>query len=90
VVKVWEPGQVTEIGNSVAMAGSMASDGLWLEVGTENLRFHEVIVGIHRSARISEVSRRLMTELRLGFLVVTDPAAFHGAFLARNRIIHGP
>ncbi len=30
-----------------------------------------------------------MTELRLGFLAVTDPAAFHGAFLIRNREIHG-
>jgi hypothetical protein len=29
-----------------------------------------------------------MTELRLGFLAVADPAAFHGAFLARNRKIH--
>lgn len=80
---------VTEIGKAVAEAELLASDGRWLEVGTENLRFHEVIVGIHRSARISEVFRRLMTELRLGFLAVTDPAAFHGAFLARNRTIHG-
>ena len=47
-----------------------------------------MIVGIHRSARITEVFRRLMTELRLGFLAVTDPAAFHGAFLTRNREIH--
>ena len=30
-----------------------------------------------------------MTELRLGFLAVSDPASFHGAFLARNRTIHG-
>jgi DNA-binding GntR family transcriptional regulator len=80
---------VTGIGKAVAEAELLASDGRWLEVGTENLRFHEVIVGIHRSARISEVFRRLMTELRLGFLAVTDPAAFHGAFLARNRSIHG-
>ena len=47
------------------------------------------VVGIHRSARITEVFRRLMTGLRLGFLAVTDPAAFHGAFLIRNREIHG-
>jgi DNA-binding GntR family transcriptional regulator len=80
---------VTEIGKTVAEAELLASDGLWLDVGTKNLRFHEVIVGIHRSARISEVFRRLMTELRLGFLAVTDPAGFHGAFLARNRTIHG-
>lgn len=47
-----------------------------------------MIVGIHRSARITEVFRRLMTELRQGLFAVTDPAAFHGAFLTRNRKIH--
>ena len=76
------------MGRTVAEAESLARDDLWLEVGTANLRFHEVIVGIHRSARITEVFRQLMTELRLGFLAVTDPAAFHGAFLTRNRAIH--
>ena len=79
---------VNQIAKTVAEAEVLASDGLWLDVGTRNLRFHEVIVGIHRSARITEVFRRLMTELRLGFLAVTDPAAFHGSFLARNRAIH--
>jgi DNA-binding GntR family transcriptional regulator len=79
---------VTQIGKTVAEGEVLAADGLWLEVGTANLRFHEVIVGIHRSARITEVFRRLMTELRLGFLAVTDPAAFHGSFLARNAAIH--
>jgi DNA-binding GntR family transcriptional regulator len=80
---------VTQVGLTVAEGERLAADELWLEVGTANLRFHEVIVGIHRSARITEVFRRLMTELRLGFLAVTDPAGFHGSFLARNRTIHG-
>ena len=79
---------IEEIGKTVAQAEALARDEQWLDVGTANLRFHEVIVGIHRSARITEVFRRLMTEVRLGFLAVTDPAAFHGAFLARNREIH--
>ena len=80
---------VTQIGKIVAEAERLSADGMWIEVGTANLRFHEVIVGIHRSARITEVFRRLMTELRLGFLAVTDPAALHGSFVARNRTIHG-
>jgi DNA-binding GntR family transcriptional regulator len=79
---------ITEIGAMVAEAELAAEDGQWMEVGTANLKFHAVIVDIHRSARIAEVFRRLMTELRLGFLAVTDPAAFHGTFLARNRAIH--
>jgi DNA-binding GntR family transcriptional regulator len=79
---------ITEIGAMVAEAELAAGEGRWMEVGTANLKFHAVIVGIHRSDRINEVFRRLMTELRLGFLAVTDPAAFHGTFLARNRTLH--
>lgn len=78
---------LAQVGATVSDAEQLASDLRWLDVGTANLRFHEVIVGIHRSERITEVFRRLMTELRLGFLAVTDPAAFHGGFLTRNRVL---
>jgi len=79
---------ITELGAMVVQAEAAARDELWVDVGTANLRFHAVIVDFHHSARISEVFRRLMTELRLGFLAVSDPVAFHGSFLARNRTIH--
>jgi DNA-binding GntR family transcriptional regulator len=79
---------VQGIGAMVEQAEHAASGAQWMEVGTANLRFHAVIVEIHHSERIAEVFRRLMTELRLGFLAVADPAAFHGDFLARNRVIH--
>jgi DNA-binding GntR family transcriptional regulator len=80
---------LTRIAATVTEAESLAADARWLDVGTANLRFHEVIVAIHRSERVTEVFRRLMTELRLGFLAVTDPAAFHGEYLARNRRLLG-
>jgi DNA-binding GntR family transcriptional regulator len=80
---------LTQIAATVTEAELLAADRRWLDVGTANLRFHEVIVAIHRSERITEVFRRLMTELRLGFLAVTDPAAFHGEFLGRNRTLLG-
>jgi DNA-binding GntR family transcriptional regulator len=89
---VIESGQqldLTQIAATVADAELLASEQRWLDVGTVNLRFHEVIVAIHRSERITEVFRRLMTELRLGFRAVADPAAFHGEFLARNRRLLG-
>jgi DNA-binding GntR family transcriptional regulator len=76
-----------QIAAVIAQAQLLATGGRWLEAGTANLRFHEVLVGIHRSPRVTEVFRHLMTEVRLGFLTVADPAAFHGAFLARNRAI---
>lgn len=56
----------------------------WQEVGTANLRFHAALVGSLRSVRADEFFRRLMTELRLGFLAVANPGVFHETFLERN------
>ncbi len=77
-----------EIGRLVTSAEAAAARRDWAEVGTANLRFHAMLVSMHDSERISETFRRLMTELRLGFLAHEDPAAFHGPFLARNRNIY--
>jgi DNA-binding GntR family transcriptional regulator len=79
---------VDAIGGLVAAAERAAGAGRWNEVGTLNLRFHEQIVGAHRSPRIDEVFRRLMTEVRLGFLAFSDPAELHAPFVSRNRALH--
>jgi DNA-binding GntR family transcriptional regulator len=77
-----------EIGTLITEAETAAANGDWAEVGTANLRFHGLLVEMHRSERINDTFRRLMTELRLGFLAHEDPASFHGPFLARNRRIY--
>jgi DNA-binding GntR family transcriptional regulator len=77
-----------EIGTLIAEAETAAANGDWAEVGTANLRFHGLLVEMHHSERINDTFRRLMTELRLGFLAHEDPASFHGPFLARNRRIY--
>ena len=89
-----EPGQeldtakMGEIGKVITVAEKVAGAGDWTEVGTANLRFHGIIVEMHHSERINDIFRRLMTELRLGFLANEDPASFHGPFLVRNRKIY--
>jgi DNA-binding GntR family transcriptional regulator len=80
--------ELGEIGTLIAAAETAAANGDWAEVGTANLRFHGLLVEMHRSERINDTFRRLMTELRLGFLAHADPASFHGPFLARNRRIY--
>lgn len=68
---------------STAAAGRTAADrGDWSAAGTANLRFHAEIVALHGSPRLDEFFRRLMTEMRLGFLAL--PEAFHGPYVARN------
>ena len=80
--------ELGEIGTLLMEAETAAANGDWAEVGTANLRFHGLLVEMHRSERINDTFRRLMTELRLGFLAHEDPASFHGPFLVRNRRIY--
>jgi DNA-binding GntR family transcriptional regulator len=61
-----------------------AEKGNWVEAGTANLRFHSQIVDLHNSPRLIEFFRRLMTEMRLGFLALPDPKAFHEPYWQRN------
>lgn len=70
------------------VAGEQAAEaGNWLAVGTDNLRFHACLVAIHGSPRIDAFFRRLMTELRLGFLMIPDPQIMHLPYLPQNRAI---
>jgi DNA-binding GntR family transcriptional regulator len=78
-----------EIGKVVTAAEQAVRDGLWKEVGTANLRFHAEIVSAHQSPRIDEVFQRLITEMRLGFLAISDQTTLHGQFVPRNRALHG-
>jgi DNA-binding GntR family transcriptional regulator len=56
----------------------------WVGAGTADLRFHAEIVAVHGSPRLNSFFRRLMTEMRLGFLALTDPHAFHAPYLVGN------
>jgi DNA-binding GntR family transcriptional regulator len=72
---------------AVAEARAAAYARRWHEVGTANLRFHSALVATLGSTRGDEFFAGLMTELRLGFLAVTDPQRFHGSFLTRNEAL---
>ena len=56
----------------------------WQELGTANIRFHQAIAALSGSARIDEVMRGLLAELRLVFHAMADPRRFHEPYLARN------
>jgi DNA-binding GntR family transcriptional regulator len=71
----------------VAEGRKAGADGDWVAAGTANLRFHARIVALHQSPRVDELFARLMTEMRLGFLAVPDPHAFHAPYLERNAAI---
>jgi len=69
-------------------AGEQAEkEGRWRDVGTNNVHFHLQLAATLASPRTDEIFRRLMTELRLGFLGVADLEALHRPYVAWNRTI---
>ncbi|MFB9250434.1 GntR family transcriptional regulator [Sphaerisporangium melleum] len=72
---------------AVAVAESAAGEQRWEDVGTANMRFHAAIVRLAGSPRLDETMGRLLAELRLAFLEMDNPHAFHEPYLVRNREI---
>jgi DNA-binding GntR family transcriptional regulator len=62
-----------------------AKDGRWSDVGTANMRFHQGIVELADSPRLTEFMQQIIAELRLVFAVMTNPRRFHEPYLVRNR-----
>jgi DNA-binding GntR family transcriptional regulator len=73
--------------DAVDSAETYAAAGQWLDVRTEDLRFHQAIAGLAGSSRVDELMRRALAELRLIFHVMESPEEFHRPYLERNRII---
>jgi DNA-binding GntR family transcriptional regulator len=63
------------------------SDGQPPDAAEANRLFHTALVAVHGSRRVDEFFAGLMTEMRLGFLSLPDPAGFHAAYRPRNRAI---
>lgn len=80
-------GGLAALREAVAEADRAATDRRWRDVGTANMRFHQAIVALADSGRLDELMRQLLAELRLVFLVMNDPKAFHVPFMAGNREI---
>lgn len=57
----------------------------WRGLATANILFHEAVVAIAGSARLDELMRAVLAELRLVFSVMDNPRWFHEPYLSRNR-----
>ena len=71
----------------VEVAEAAARTGDWKAVATENLHFHQAIVDLVGSERISAFFLSLAAELRLAFAEVEHEAPFFSPFLPRNRLL---
>lgn len=59
----------------------------WLALGTADISFHEELVALAGSDRITELMRGVLAELRLVFHVMDNPRWFHEPYLSRNEEI---
>jgi DNA-binding GntR family transcriptional regulator len=82
-----DPAARQAVCDAVDSAEACAAAGQWLDVRTEDLRFHQAIAGLAGSSRVDELMRRALAELRLIFHVMESPEDFHRPYLKRNRII---
>jgi DNA-binding GntR family transcriptional regulator len=71
----------------VGHAEKAAAAGCWLDVRTDDLRFHQAVAALVGSPRVDELMRRALAEMGLIFHVITEPAQFHAPYIGRNRVI---
>ena len=73
---------------AVESAEEAATRQDWFAVGTANMRFHQAVAELTGSRRVRDVVRRLLAELRLVFVVMSDLREFHQPYLASNRELY--
>lgn len=75
------------VSDVVDSAETYAAADQWLDVRTEDLRFHQAIAALAGSSRVDELMGRALAELRLIFYAMEPPEQFHRPYLERHRSI---
>ncbi|MBB4700527.1 GntR family transcriptional regulator [Sphaerisporangium siamense] len=81
------PVALARLREALEEAGRATDEERWHDVGSANMRFHQGLVALAGSERLDEMMRQVLAELRLTFLAMSNPRAFHGPYVARNREI---
>ncbi|MDX2703237.1 GntR family transcriptional regulator [Streptomyces sp. PA03-6a] len=81
------PYDLTGAADAVA-EGERAADGeRWGLLGTADIHFHQALVDLAGSARLTGLMTGVLAELRLAFHAMDDPREFHAPYLGGNREI---
>ncbi|GAA1011705.1 GntR family transcriptional regulator [Acrocarpospora pleiomorpha] len=79
-----DPLSLAALRDAVSAAETAAANDRWFDVGTADLRYHQIIASLNGSRRLNTMMSQLLAELRLVFHAM-DPHALHAPFLPRNR-----
>lgn len=79
--------RLTPLEEAVTDAETAAGRSHWVDVVTANMVFHERLVALGRSPRLSGTIRSALAETRLAFHAVQDPQPLFEPYVQRNRIV---
>jgi DNA-binding GntR family transcriptional regulator len=80
-----DPGRLRELEDDVRSGEVAARRGRWRQVGTANMDFHQHLLALSDSPRMTTVGRQVLAQTRLAFLSLRQPRTLHEPFLGRNR-----
>lgn len=78
---------IKDMDKLVNHAETLCQNQQWQDVGTADMKFHQLLVSLANSARLDRLFLQLTIELRLIFGLVEDLQSLHQPFVAMNREI---
>ncbi|MFF3948596.1 GntR family transcriptional regulator [Streptomyces sp. NPDC001902] len=84
---VTPPYDLTGAAEAVAEGERAAAGERWGLLGTADIHFHQALVDLAGSARLTGLMTGVLAELRLAFHAMDDPREFHAPYLGGNREI---
>ena len=80
-----DPDRLRRLDDDVRSGEEAARRGRWRQVGTANMDFHQDLMALSDSPRLTTVGRQVLAQTRLAFLSLQQPRTLHEPFLGRNR-----
>lgn len=76
--------QLQHLASAVDRGTRAVTERSWQDAASASIGFHEAIVNLAGSPRLSEINQRTLAEFRLSYAVMANPFDFHVPFIARH------
>lgn len=78
------PQQLRDLTRPITEGQNAAKNGDWHKVAAASIGFHESLVALAGSSRLSTLMSQVLAEFRLSYAYMSDPLSFHAPFLERH------
>lgn len=82
-----DPARLQPLEEAVRCGEEAARRGRWRQVGTANMDFHQHLMALSGSPRMTTVGRQVLAQMRLAFMTLRQPRTLHEPFIGRNRAL---